>query len=270
MDFTIFKELNKFREVQLVTDGKWKNLNLNGRRLASGTTVLSKYKYPFDPDGAIAARVAARDGVEVEVIQAKWARSGLISTEKGNALHNFIENAYAGRKVDYPATQVQALFEGEDDPVKDSYETIREQFKLFKERTKDKLIPIKSEFIVADEEYGVGGIIDQLFYNVPQDQLQIWDWKTNKDMDKTDFDNAFYKAPLDTIESSKKNEYFAQLSLYKYIIEKNTNLEIGDCYIGWFYEDNDSFKLLKAPYYGEEIEKMLIDYKANHAYNRRR
>lgn len=270
MDLSIFRELNKFKDILLVTDGKWKNLNLNGRRLASGTTVLGKYKYPFDPDGEVAARVAAREGVEPEVIKARWERAGLISTEKGNALHSYIENTYAGRKYDYPAQAIQAKFEGEDDPVREKYEVIKSQFDAFKEATKDKLIPIRSEFIVGDAELGMGGILDQLFFNTSQYQLQIWDWKTNKDMTKGDFEHPTFKDPIDNIPLTKENEYFMQISLYKYLFQKNTNLEIGDCYIGWFFEENDKFKVLKVDYFEEEVKKVTEHYKEHHAWGRRR
>ena len=47
-----------------------------------------------------------------------------------------------------------------------------------------KLIPVRAEVVVGDEDWGVTGMIDQLFYNEKSQKLEIWDWKTNKDIKK--------------------------------------------------------------------------------------
>ena len=53
------------------------------------------------------------------------------------------------------------------------------------------------------------------------------------------------------------NTYSLQLSLYKYIIEKNTNLKLGDSYIVWFNEKNETYKPIKCYDFQKEIVKML-------------
>jgi len=51
--------------------------------------------------------------------------------------------------------------------------------------------------------------------------------------------------------------YSLQLSTYKYIIEHETDLKIKDCYIVWFNEKNDTYKLIKCADYRKEVENML-------------
>ncbi len=53
-----------------------------------------------------------------------------------------------------------------------------------------KLIPVKSELVVGDSELNLTGMIDQLFWNVKHECLQIWDWKTNNKINmKNNFGN---------------------------------------------------------------------------------
>ena len=57
--------------------------------------------------------------------------------------------------------------------------TIIELFKKFYNDSYGKLIPVRAEVVVGDEELGLGGMIDQLFWNEKSGKLEIWDWKTN-------------------------------------------------------------------------------------------
>ena len=51
--------------------------------------------------------------------------------------------------------------------------------------------------------------------------------------------------------------YSLQLSLYKHIIEKNTNLKIGNCYLIWINEKNKNYKVYKCKDLESEIKLML-------------
>ena len=42
------------------------------------------------------------------------------------------------------------------------------------------LVPVKMELVVGDEDYGLGGMVDCLFYNKKSGMLEVWDYKTNK------------------------------------------------------------------------------------------
>jgi ATP-dependent exoDNAse (exonuclease V) beta subunit len=38
------------------------------------------------------------------------------------------------------------------------------------------------ELVVADDEYGIAGMVDCLFWNKKSEWLEIWDYKTNKEI----------------------------------------------------------------------------------------
>jgi len=119
------------------------------------------------------------------------------------------------------------------------------------------------ELVVGDEDYGLGGMVDCLFYNKKSGNLEIWDYKTNKAInDKNDYGEKF-KGPISHLDVCEVNTYSLQLSLYKHIIEKNTNLKIGDCYLIWITEKNNKYKIIKCKDLNAEIKLMLDFHMAN-------
>jgi ATP-dependent exoDNAse (exonuclease V) beta subunit len=68
-------------------------------------------------------------------------------------------------------------------------------------------------------------MVDQLFFNEKSGKLEIWDWKTNKKIDKKNRWQQF-KEPISHLDVCELNTYSLQLSLYKYIITRNTNIEL--------------------------------------------
>ena len=76
------------------------------------------------------------------------------------------------------------------------------------------------------------------------------------------------KAPINHLDECEFNVYSLQTNLYKYIIEQNTNLKIGDLYFVWFFEGNEKYELFKCADYQEEI-KMMIDHHKNNPYARK-
>ena len=110
--------------------------------------------------------------------------------------------------------------------------------------------------VVGDKELGICGMVDQLFFNEKSGKLEIWDWKTNKAIKK---DNKWqqFKKPLNHLDVCELNTYSLQLSFYKLIVERNTELELGDSYIVWFNEKNDTYKIMKCYDFRDEILKIM-------------
>ena len=119
-----------------------------------------------------------------------------------------------------------------------------------------KLIPVRAEVVVGDEELGLCGMIDQLFWNEKSGKLEIWDWKTNKKIDEKNKWQQF-KDPIGHLDVCELNTYSLQLATYKYIVEKNTNLDLGDSYIVWINEKNDNYKVFKCHDFREEVLNIL-------------
>ena len=133
---------------------------------------------------------------------------------------------------------------------------IIEMFKKFYDDSHGKLIPVRAEVVVGDEEWGVTGMIDQLFINEKSKKLEIWDWKTNKAIKKVNKWQQF-KEPLSHLDVCELNTYSLQLSFYRLIVERNTDLTLGDSYIVWFNENNDEYKVMKCYDFRDEILKIM-------------
>ena len=232
---------------------------VEGNEMISATTFIGKFEKPFDTD-FWAGKKAKEWGETIDEVKAKWKLKADIACEKGTVSHEYLENLLAKKVYPYPAVQIQSLFEGTD-PVKDKFAKIVKLMNSFAEDIRGKMIPVKSEFIVGDRDYGICGMIDQIFYNTKSGMLEIWDWKTNEKMTT----ESKYKLlhPVDHLGDSKLDIYSLQLSLYKSIIERNTNLKIGACYLTWFNEENDKYKIFKCHDYTKEIGAMVDFWKSN-------
>jgi ATP-dependent exoDNAse (exonuclease V) beta subunit len=108
--------------------------------------------------------------------------------------------------------------------------------------------------IVGDEDLLLCGMIDQLFYNVKANELQIWDYKTNKEINTySKYKNKMTNG-LNHLQECEYNTYSLQLGIYKKIIEKNTNLKLGNSYICWINEQNDTYKTFKMADMVNEVD----------------
>ena len=250
----IFEELSKFNDIIYYDDPHV--YYKNDQKMTSVTTLIGKYEKPFD-EKFHAANKAKQLGMTPEEVIAMWKRTNRISTVKGTAVHSYTENYLAHKVFPYPEAIVKSNFNGED-PVREKYDKIIPLIHKFYDDIKGKLLPIKSELIVGDGDFGICGMIDQLFYNKKSGMLELWDWKTNKEI-KT---SSRYKllSPLSHLSTAEIDIYSLQLSLYKYIIHKNTNLKLGDSYLVWFNESNDTYKIFKCYDYTDNVKLMLDHY----------
>ena len=252
----IYEELQKFNFVVYYDEPHVYYLNGNKADL-SATKLISKFKKPFDSD-YWSKKKADEEGITQEEMLARWKLKGDISCEKGTAVHEYVENRLANKVFPYPGAKIRSLFEGAD-PVKEKFDKIVPLVEKFITDTRGKMISIASELVIGDLEYNLGGMIDQVFYNKKSGKIELWDWKTNE---KIDSDSRYkFNSPINHVPTSKLEEYSLQLSLYKHIIEKNTNLEIGDCYLTWFNENNETYKIFKCLDYSKEVEDMISAYR---------
>jgi hypothetical protein len=59
---------------------------------------------------------------------------------------------------------------------------------------------------------------------------------------------------LSSLHESEFNVYSLQTTVYKRIIERNTNLRLGDSYVVWLNENNDNYKVIKMDYMERESD----------------
>lgn len=245
-------ELSKFNHIKYLDEPHL--YFINETQQTSATTFIGQFKPKFKTQ-EIAEKYAKKHGKTVREVLDDWDFKREFSTFKGSLFHDYVEN-YLANKI-YPYDPKNAVKEFGVDVITEPFEKLKEMFWKFYAHSKENLIPIKSEWVIGDEELGLCGMIDQFYYNKKAGEYQIWDWKTNKAInDKNDYGEKF-KHPIEHLDVCELNTYSLQLSLYKYIIHKNTNLKVGDCYIAWFHEKNDTYKIIKVKDLTDEIISMI-------------
>jgi hypothetical protein len=194
--------------------------------------------------------------VSEEDIKKLWKYKNNHATYEGSTLHDYIEN-YLSNKIK-PEAKISPeglVF----DEIKETYEVMKSYFHNFYEDTvaKGKLIPVRSELVIGDRDLMLCGMVDQLFWNVRHQCLQIWDWKTNTILNmKNDYGKKM-KGCLWMLDECEFNTYSLQLSIYKKIIERNTNLKLGGCHLVWFNEENPNYKIINCDDHSSHVDNMF-------------
>ena len=237
--FELIKELDKFNEIRFNDPDH--SYFFKDRPCMSVTEFIGSYKKPF-PAEIIAAKYAKKHGLTKQEVLDDWEEKKVTAQVKGTEIHKYIEMKFCCRNY-VPNLDVDlGLIEMVDNFYKD---------------TKNKLIPIKQEFIVGDYTMGICGTIDSLFYNKKSNEIQIWDYKTNKDIT---YKSKYKKKMMDEVkhlEECEMNTYSLQLEIYKQIIERNTSLKVGKKFLCWFNENNDNYKIIETIELKDEVTKLL-------------
>ena len=249
----LIRELAKFNNIKY-----YDKPHKYDKQLTSVTTFIGAFKEKFDEE-YWSKRKAKERGITQKEILAEWKNKALTSTEKGTAFHEYAENYLTNRIFPFPQEQIDNVL-GKGNDVKERFDKLVVLFEEFYKQSYGKLIPIRAELVVGDKELGICGMVDQLFFNEKSGKLEIWDWKTNKKIDKKNRWQQF-KEPISHLDVCELNTYSLQLSLYKYIITRNTNIDLGDNYIVWFNEKNDKYFPIKCHDYTQEIKIMLKNRK---------
>lgn len=230
------------------------------KQLVSATTFIGKFKPKFDTP-TIGAAYAEKHERDYENVVDEWDYKRDRGTTKGSMFHKYAENRLMNKIFPYDGSAVLKDFG--HDILKAPLEILFGFFDKYYNDSRGNLVPVKSELIVGNGDLGICGTVDQLYYNKKAGEFQIWDWKTNKKMEsKSKYSNKFLH-PISHLDVCEINTYSLQLSLYRYLIHQMTDLKIGDCYIVWFFEKNETYKIFKCFDLTDEIEDM-IKYATQH------
>ena len=232
--FTAFNDVQYFDEPH--------EYYLDGKELISVTTLIHKYVEPFDEE--YWSEFKGREfGIHPRVIRRAWKFINQKGTMKGSAIHDYAENLFLNKTFEYPKEMIYNHFGF--DPVYKEYQITKKHVDTFYKHTKDRLIPVKTELILCDREALVGGMLDMLFWNVKAQEFQIWDWKTNKAFTHENKQRTLL-GELGLLEESDIEIYSLQLEMYKQIIERNTDIKLGQSYIVWFSHRNDKYEVMET------------------------
>lgn len=247
------KELETFNKFEFFEDGHY--YKCNGKDVGiSATRLIEQYSNPFDQQG-IAEKVALRDNKEVSEVLTEWKLKNEQACEKGHFSHEFVQSLWSG------ATYQESIKHGLE-AIKTLLEKIKGQANNFYNDFKKKFAHIQDEQLVGSEEYDIASAVDDLFLD---NEGRVWliDYKTNSILRGYNDDKKNRKytkkmlIPLQNVKDDSIHHYYIQLSIYKYLIEKYTNIKIHKLMIVYMSENIENYELINVPYLENEVKLIL-------------
>ena len=209
-------------------------------RYISTTTLLSKYKEPFDKEYH-SLRVAKREGVPQEMVLESWAAENKRSTDRGSHIHKLLENYVTVGEIQ---SDYKWLYKSYDNVISNSVD----KFKTF-----------CSEKLLYNHEFKLAGTADLIFDH--GDFFTVGDFKTNKRFNFTSQYNELHKHPIDHLPYCEFNTYALQLSIYAFMHEELTGKKCSKLVV--FYLDDDVFRPIHCNYLKTDVIKLLKHFKVN-------
>lgn len=183
----------------------------------------------------------------------QWYQDSLIGTTRGSYLHQYLEDR-ENRLLDSPDIPiVQGLTTLQQVKFFNSLKQGVNICDKFLQDTFDYLIPAAMEYTIGDIDLGLAGRFDRLYFNTQTNNYEIWDFKTDKKISTVAKGSDKFK--IFDITNTDLNKYSLQTSLYKYIIEKNCNLILGQSRIVHIDLKNDEYKIYNCKDYTSLIKE---------------
>ena len=213
------------------------------------TTFIGQFGNEFNAEEK-AKNTALKTNRSITDVLNEWAYKRDFACDKGSTMHEYSQSLWseAGWKL-IPFDLSQKYLE--------AVEKIKKQARNFYNDFKDRLTHLYDEYIIGSQEYNLSSAIDHLFINKLTGGLVLVDYKTNTDIYKGDKYAKEMKHPLEHLKDTKLSHYYLQLSIYKYIVEKYTDLKIEDMFIVWLSEENENYQIIEIPYLKKEVKKIL-------------
>ena len=242
------KELNKaFGDFKFFDEDH--HYEYKGERVGiSVTRLIEEYANEFDSQ-AVAVKTSDTTTEAIKKMK-EWEYKNKFACEKGSTCHEYAQTNWSHE------SWTPRTFDGSIE-YENAICKIFEQADNFYEDYKDNLEHLADEFVVGSEEYDIASAIDHLFINKLTGGLVLVDYKTNSDIHKNEKYAKNMKVPLQHLKDFTLNHYYIQLSIYKYLVEKYTNLKIEEMFIVWFSESIENYEIIEIPYLKEEVIKIL-------------
>lgn len=208
MDKTIIYK--KFENLRF--NEKYHKYYVNGVEYKSVTKLISEFKPEFKIY-EIAEKVANKKNITKDQVLTMWDCNRDFSCALGTAFHFYIE------------MYLSCGFIWQDYPVQIKPHII--EFHRFWDANKDKVKIIACELKIYDAEWMITGTIDFLVQNLKTGNYCIWDWKSNKKIDKhNNFANM--NDPISHLSNAEYIHYSLQVSMYYEILKRAfPNLKFG-------------------------------------------
>ena len=255
----IIKELQYFKGIDFHEEEHFYTLN-DYRFGISATSLIETYAQEFDSDG-ISQMVANKRGISQQEVLDEWKKENEFSCIKGSCIHLKAQSLWMGTDYEIDYNTIDDTID--KDRLKKEYNIMSKQATDFYNDYKDMYDMIQDEFIVWSKEFDIAGSIDGIMYNKHTQQCCILDFKSNKDLQFKSKYRKKMKVPLHELDDVNGQHYYIQLSIYKYLIEKYTNIKVDELFIVYFNINADSYEIVEIPYLYEEVRKILELRRAN-------
>ena len=255
----IIKELQFFKGIDFHEEEHFYTIN-DYRFGISATSLIETYAQEFDSDG-ISQMVANKRGISQKEVLDEWKKENEFSCIKGSCIHLKAQSLWMGTDYEIDYNTIDDTID--KDRLKKEYDIMSKQATDFYNDYKDMYDMIQDAFIVWSKEFDIAGSIDGIMYNKNTQQCCILDFKSNKDLQFKSKYRKKMKVPLHELDDVNGQHYYVQLSIYKYLIEKYTNIKVDELFIVYFNINADSYEIIPIPYLYEEVRKILELRRAN-------
>jgi len=219
--------------------------------LESVSNIVSSFFRPFDTM-YWSKRIADRDSrSQCEVIE-DWDSKGTESREIGTFLHAQIESLLNGKDI---VEETDFEYDGEFFQVEKQV-SIATELTYFKHFiSESNLVPFRSEWHIFDLNHKIAGTIDLLCRN--GNKFDIYDWKRSR---KASPHQEVWNHGINGLEHIPDiafYHYALQQNIYKYILEENYGLSIGNMYIVVLHPIYNDYLKFKIPDLSREVQIIL-------------
>lgn len=250
----ILKELEVFNRFKFYPEDH--HYECDGKRVGiSVTRLIEDYANEFDMQ-SMAEKVAARDGKEVTEVISEWNYKNKFACEKGSTCHEYAQSRWSLEEWRLKPFDKSLAYLSAVDVITNQADNFYCDFK-------DKLEHLADEFVIGSDEYDIASAVDHLFINKLTGEVVLVDYKTNSKLGGYNDDGKqlkyakSMKIPLQHLKDLTINHYYIQLSIYKFLIEKYTNVKIQEMLIVYMSENIDNYEIIEVPYLKKEVENIL-------------
>ena len=175
-------------------------------------------------------------------IKNAWKQSMLLGTE----LHSYIEYYY-NKILNIDHTIAEPIIS----------DNLQIEYSYFLNFVKDysHLTPVRSEWIIYNEDLKIAGCIDMLFES--DGKYYIYDWK-RCNMLTYESNNYANRPCIRDIPNSNYNHYILQLNIYKYILESKYDIIIESLHLVVFYFGNSNYQHLDLKILSKDVMDDLL------------
>lgn len=185
--------------------------HLNGKELRSVGSIVKSFADEFDSD-YWSKRKADERGVDQEVVLKEWLDKAQKACNEGKEFHSHAQLKLEGNGKESSSPKAKA-------------------FDKWLEDASRFIVPVGCEVILWDEELGVAGTSDLVFYSTKSKSFHIADWKTNGKFETSSRYRERLHRPFNRLDKCALSSYSIQVGIYRRMAQKLTGIEFGDSWI---------------------------------------